>query len=81
MHVKQTNGSILQVLVKPNARENRLTQSNDGVWHASIKAQPVDGKANEVLIDLVAAHFKVKKRQVTIKTGSTGRVKRLIIST
>ncbi len=79
MRVKQTNGSILQVKVKPNARENRLTESKDGVWLASIKALPVDGKANEALIELVAAHFKVRRRQVSIAAGSTSRLKRLFI--
>lgn len=79
MRVKQTNGSILQVKVKPNARENRLTESKDGVWVASIKALPVDGKANDALIELVAAHFKVRRRQVSIATGSTSRLKRLFI--
>ncbi len=79
MRVKQTNGSILQVKVKPNARENRLTESKDGVWVASIKALPVDGKANEALIELVATHFKVRRRQVSIATGSTSRLKRLFI--
>jgi uncharacterized protein (TIGR00251 family) len=79
MRVKQTNGSILQVKVKPNARENRLTESKDGVWLASIKALPVDGKANEALIELVAGHFKVRRRQVSIAAGSTSRLKRLFI--
>ncbi len=79
MRVKQNNGSILQVKVKPNARENRLTESKDGVWVASIKALPVDGKANDALIELVAAHFKVRRRHVSIATGSTSRLKRLFI--
>ena len=79
MHVKQPLGSLLQVTVKPNARENRLSESKDGVWTASIKALPVDGKANEALIELVAAHFKVRRRQVRIAAGSTSRIKRLLI--
>ena len=79
MRFKQNNGSILQVKVKPNARENRLTESKDGVWLASIKALPVDGKANEALIELVAEHFKVRRRQVSIAAGSTSRLKRLFI--
>ncbi|MBP7370208.1 MAG: DUF167 domain-containing protein, partial [Arenimonas sp.] len=37
------------------------------------------GKANEALIDLVAEHFKVRRRQVSIATGSTSRLKRLFI--
>ena len=70
---------ILQVKVKPNARLERLEQAEDGTWLASIKAQPVDGKANEALIALVAAHFGLRKSQVSIKSGGAGRLKRLVI--
>ncbi len=70
---------ILQVKVKPNARLDRLEQAEDGTWLASIKAQPVDGKANDALIALVAAHFKLRKNQVSIKSGGGGRLKRLLI--
>ena len=70
---------ILQVKVKPNARLERLEQAEDGTWLASIKAQPVDGKANEALIALVAEHFGLRKNQVSIKSGGAGRLKRLLI--
>ena len=72
---------ILQVKVKPNARLDRLEQAEDGTWLASLKAQPVDGKANDALIALVAAHFKLRKNQVSIKSGGAGRLKRLLIET
>lgn len=70
---------ILQVKVKPNARLERLEQAEDGTWLASIKAQPIDGKANEALIALVAEHFGLRKNQVSIKSGGAGRLKRLLI--
>jgi uncharacterized protein YggU (UPF0235/DUF167 family) len=72
--------SSLQVKVKPNAREDRFVPGDDGVWLASIKAQPVDGKANEALIALVAAYFKLRKQQVSIKSGAGARIKRLLIA-
>ena len=72
--------SSLQVKVKPNAREDRFAPGDDGVWLASIKAQPVDGKANEALIALVAAYFKLRKQQVSIKSGAGTRIKRLLIA-
>ena len=72
--------SSLQVKVKPNAREDRFAPGDDGVWLASIKAQPVDGKANEALIALVAAYFKLRKQQVSIKSGAGARIKRLLIA-
>ncbi len=72
--------SSLQVKVKPNAREDRFAPGDDGVWLASLKAQPVDGKANEALIALVAAYFKLRKQQVSIKSGAGARIKRLLIA-
>ncbi len=70
----------LQVKVKPDAREARLELGTDGIWLAHVKAQPVDGKANAALIALVAGHFHVRKDQVSIKSGASARLKRLLIS-
>ena len=65
----------IQVKVKPNARVSGLEQLEDGTWLAKIKAQPIDGKANEELIRLVAERFEVRKAQVSIKSGASGRMK------
>ncbi len=70
---------ILRVKVKPSARVSALTQEPDGSWLARLKAAPVDGKANEELISLVAAHFQCRKANVLIKTGASARVKVLRI--
>ena len=51
----------------------------DGSWVARLKAPPVDGKANEELIALVADHFRCRKAAVRITAGATGRLKRLSI--
>ncbi|HEX2652861.1 MAG TPA: DUF167 domain-containing protein [Xanthobacteraceae bacterium] len=66
---------ILQVKVKPNARESALTEQPDGSWLATLKSPPVDGKANAELIGLVAEAFGCRKAQVTIKAGAGGRRK------
>lgn len=65
----------LRIKVKPNSRVEELTALDDGSWEARIKAPPVDGKANAALIALVAAHFGVRKVQVVIKSGASGRLK------
>jgi len=66
---------ILQVKVKPNARESSLVQQPDGSWHAQLKSLPVDGKASAELIALVAERFGCRKADVTIKAGASGRMK------
>jgi uncharacterized protein (TIGR00251 family) len=70
-----TQAVVLQVKVKPNARASKLEQTEDGSWLAQLKAAPVDGKANEELIALVAKHFDCRKSAVTIKSGASGRMK------
>ena len=65
----------MRVRVKPSARISELTRIPDGMWQARIKSPPVDGKANEELIALVAAHFKCRKAAVSIKSGASGRSK------
>lgn len=70
---------IIEVRVKPNARASLLTQQEDGTWLAQLKSPPVDGKANAELIALVAKTFACHKVDVSIKTGATGRTKRISI--
>ena len=63
------------VKVKPNARVSELEQLSDGSWRARVKARPIDGKANLELVALIARHFGVRKAQVSIKSGASGRMK------
>lgn len=66
---------VLQVKVKPRAKASELSQAADGTWIAKLKSPPVDGKANEELVGLVAERFRCTKAAVTIKAGATGRTK------
>ena len=68
----------IQVTVKPNSRVSRLEES-DGTWIARVKSPPVDGKANQELLELIAGHFGVPRSRVTIKSGAGARVKRVQI--
>lgn len=70
---------ILQIKVKPNSRMSLLEQRDDGTWLAHIKAPPLDGKANEELIALVAKHFRCQKSEISIKSGGSSRIKLLQI--
>lgn len=65
----------LRVKVKPNSRVEELALLDDGTYEARVKAPPVDGKANTALIALIAGHFGVRKAQVVIKSGASGRLK------
>ena len=66
---------LIQIKVKPKARASSLMQAPDGTWLAKLKSPPVDGKANEELVALVAEHFRCRKAAVSIKSGASGRMK------
>ncbi|HEY6928069.1 MAG TPA: DUF167 domain-containing protein [Thermoanaerobaculia bacterium] len=67
----------LRVRVKPNARSSSLERQPDGTWVAKLKSPPVDGKANQELIALVAQRFRCHKAAVRVKAGASGRLKLL----
>lgn len=68
---------LLQVKVKLHARASALSRADDGTWVAELKSPPVDGRANEELIALVARHFGCRKADVSLVSGATSRSKRL----
>jgi uncharacterized protein (TIGR00251 family) len=70
-----TQSIVIQIKVKPNSRTSTFEQSEEGVWLARIKSPPVDGRANQELIELVAKHFRCAKSAVSIKSGASGRMK------
>ncbi len=66
---------ILQVKVKPRSGTSGLERQPDGSWVARLKSLPVDGKANEELVALVAERFRCPKSSVSIRSGASGRLK------
>ena len=70
---------VLKVKVKPIAHTAELTEQDDGTWLDKVKAPPVDGKANEAVVELIAEHFGARRSQVTIKSGASARLKLIAI--
>ena len=71
---------VVQVKVRPNGRESALEALGDGSFTATLKAPPVDGKANACLIAFLAERFGVAKSAVSLLSGDTSRVKRVHVS-
>jgi uncharacterized protein len=65
----------IRIKVKPNSRVASLEDLGDGMWQARVKAPPVDGKANDELLRLVADHFGLRRTQVSVKSGASARLK------
>ena len=73
--VEDVRETIIEVKVKPGARASALSQAEDGTWLARVKSPPIEGKANEELIALVARHFGCRRSAVSIRSGASGRTK------
>ncbi len=69
------------IKVKPNSQQQKIIEEADGSLIISLKSPPVDGKANEELIKLLAKKFSVPKSRITIKLGLSSRQKLAIIDT
>lgn len=69
------------IKVKPNSPQQKITEEADGSLTINLKSSPVDGKANEELIKLLAKKFAVPKSSITIKSGLSSRHKLVVINT
>jgi len=65
----------IKVKVQPKSSKSELVEINDGEYKAYLKSAPVDNKANEELIKLLAKELRVKKYQIEIVKGLTSRNK------
>jgi uncharacterized protein (TIGR00251 family) len=65
----------ISIMVKPNSRKEEVIAAAEGEYTVRVSAPPVEGKANERVIELLAKHFGVPKSRVTILRGASGRRK------
>jgi uncharacterized protein (TIGR00251 family) len=65
----------ISIRVKPNGRKNEVRELEPGKLLVTVTAPPVEGKANEKVIELLAVHFDVPKRAITIMRGAKGKDK------
>lgn len=74
------NGVRIDVRVMPRASRAAVGGIRDGRLVVRVTAPPVDGAANEAVVDAVAAFFDVARRAVCITAGETGRNKTVEIT-
>ncbi len=72
-------GSELLVLVQPRASRTKVVGEHDGRLKIALAAPPVDGAANAALIEFLSDELGVRRSDVTLLDGDTGRRKRLAV--
>jgi len=70
---------ILDLHVQPGASRTEFAGKHGERVKVRLAARAVDGKANEALIEFLAAHYRVPRRNVRITSGLKSRQKRVII--
>ena len=65
----------ITVTVKPGSRITAVRKVDESLYSVHLTARPVEGKANEQLIEVLAEFFGRPKRCVTILRGETAKKK------
>jgi uncharacterized protein (TIGR00251 family) len=74
--VRQGPGGVrLEILVQPRASRTRVMGEQGGRLKIQLAAPPVDGEANAALVEFLARALGVRKSDVTLERGETGRRK------
>lgn len=71
----EADGVLLEILVQPRASRTRVVGEHDGRLKIQLAAPPVDGEANAALVEFLAGALRVRKAEVRIARGETGRRK------
>ena len=65
----------LRVKVQARARRNEVVGCQGDVWRVKVNAPPVEGRANQAVIELLAEHLRVPKSSIRIVSGERASLK------
>ncbi len=68
-------GLTFTVRVHPRARKNAITGVMGDALKLALTAPPVDGKANQAVVEFFADLFQIPRSSVTIASGASSRNK------
>ena len=72
-------GAQFALRVQPRSSRNAITGVIGDAVKLAITAPPVDGKANQAVVDYLAKLFSVPKSSITILSGESGRNKLIAV--
>ncbi|HET9037170.1 MAG TPA: DUF167 domain-containing protein [Myxococcaceae bacterium] len=69
----------MSVRAKPRASRPGIGAVREGELEVRVSAAPVEGAANEAIVELLAGALDLPRRAVTLVSGERGRTKRVRI--
>ena len=74
------DGVVITVHVVPRASRNEIAGIMGDALKLRVCAPPVDGKANEAVVDFLADRLDVPRSGIRIRTGAAGRRKHVQVA-
>jgi uncharacterized protein len=74
------SGATFSIRVQPRASKNAITGVRGDALKLSLTAAPVEGRANEAVIEFFAKLLNVSRSSVTIAAGESSRNKVIRVS-
>jgi hypothetical protein len=72
-------GVVFEVFLQPRAKKDEIAGIQEGSLKVRVTSPPLQGRANQACIDVIAYTLGLKKSAVEIISGHTSRRKRLCI--
>jgi uncharacterized protein len=73
------DGCLLPVRAQPGARKSGVLGEQAGALKVAVTAPPEDGRANKALVEVLAEALGLRRSQVELAAGATGRDKRFLL--
>jgi hypothetical protein len=65
----------VSIIAHPNSKRSRIEKDLLGTLHVYVNAPPLEGRANNAIIKVLAGYFKVKKSRVIFISGTKSKSK------
>ena len=70
---------MVRPAAQPGARRSGVQGEQNGALKVAVTAPPEDGRANQALLEVLREALGLKRSQVELLSGQTGRDKRFLI--
>jgi len=77
---ESSKGISFSIRIHPRARKNAITGVIGDALKLALTAPPVEGRANQAVIEFFAELFEIPRSSVTITSGETSRNKKVRIA-
>jgi uncharacterized protein (TIGR00251 family) len=77
---RRPGGFALELHVQPGARRTAIVGDHGGRLKIAVNAPPLEGRANEAVLQLLSERLGVARRAVALEAGTAGRDKRVLVS-